>query len=94
MNDDIDNVRKNVDSVNFTNQTMQENRELKYANDQLTTNLNYYTQQIKELQVDREENEFKLRNQVKAKNNKLNALYNIKMASSNARLKSQKSSFF
>lgn len=67
MNDENENVKKNVDSVNFTNQTMQENRELKYVNDQLTTNLNYYTQQIKELQVDREENELKLRNQVKSK---------------------------
>jgi hypothetical protein len=43
---------------------MQEIRELKFLNEQLRSNAANYTQQIKELNADREENELRLRNQV------------------------------
>ena len=52
-----ENLRKNMDSVNYTNQTFQENKELRIANELLKVNMEQLNKQMMELCMDQEKNE-------------------------------------
>lgn len=52
-----ENLRKNMESVNYTNQTFQENKELRIANELLKVNMEQLNKQMMELCMDQEKNE-------------------------------------
>ena len=57
LQDENDNLRRNMESLNYTNQTFQENKELKMANDLIKMNMDQLNKQMMELCQDQEKNE-------------------------------------
>jgi len=73
--DENENLKKNMESVNYTNLTFQENKELKGVNDLLKMNMDQLNKQMVELCEDQEKNEQmfiqKVLKKQKKKSNKL-----------------------
>lgn len=57
LQDENENLRRNMESLNYTNQTFQENKELKMANDLIKMNMDQLNKQMMELCQDQEKNE-------------------------------------
>lgn len=57
LQDENENLKKNMESVNYTNQTFQENKELRMQNETMKTNLDILNKQMTELYDEQEKNE-------------------------------------
>lgn len=57
MQDENENLKRNMESVNYTNQTFQENKDLRMANETLKSNIETLNKQITELYDEQEKNE-------------------------------------
>ena len=72
LQDENENLKKNMESVNYTNITFQENKELKGMNDLLKINMDQLNKQMVELCEDQEKNEQMFIQKVLKNNKKLN----------------------
>lgn len=57
MQDENENLKRNMESINYTNQTFQDNKELRMANEMLKMNVEILNKQMLEFCVDQEKNE-------------------------------------